>query len=116
VDGSASGDDRCDPHHISLVRTLATTRRLRATRSADTVNAVQALRPDGLTEPLPERLAPGHRCYAEITERHRQAMQAGLPVYTDPVSGLSVFTAEFLADRGYCCESGCRHCPYALGA
>ena len=24
-----------------------------------------------------------------------------------------VFTAKFLSRRGYCCESGCRHCPYA---
>jgi hypothetical protein len=23
-----------------------------------------------------------------------------------------VFTASFLRRRGYCCESGCRHCPY----
>jgi hypothetical protein len=23
-----------------------------------------------------------------------------------------VFTAKFLFERGYCCESGCRHCPY----
>ena len=23
-----------------------------------------------------------------------------------------VFTAKFLKDRGSCCESGCRHCPY----
>jgi len=23
-----------------------------------------------------------------------------------------VFTAAFLAERGTCCESGCRHCPY----
>ncbi len=26
--------------------------------------------------------------------------------------GLMVFTALFLERRGYCCESGCRHCPY----
>jgi hypothetical protein len=26
--------------------------------------------------------------------------------------GLYVFTAEFLKKRGYCCGSGCRHCPY----
>jgi len=26
-----------------------------------------------------------------------------------------VFTAEFLRRRGYCCESGCRHCPYGFG-
>lgn len=23
-----------------------------------------------------------------------------------------VFTEAFLRRRGYCCESGCRHCPY----
>jgi hypothetical protein len=23
-----------------------------------------------------------------------------------------VFTANYLLRRGYCCESGCRHCPY----
>ena len=23
-----------------------------------------------------------------------------------------VFTEGFLRRRGYCCESGCRHCPY----
>ena len=39
-------------------------------------------------------------------------MERNAPVYADPVSGLSVFTAAFLASRGYCCESGCRHCPY----
>jgi hypothetical protein len=23
-----------------------------------------------------------------------------------------VFTAEYHRKRGYCCNSGCRHCPY----
>ncbi|HEX3571294.1 MAG TPA: DUF5522 domain-containing protein [Acidobacteriaceae bacterium] len=23
-----------------------------------------------------------------------------------------VFTAQYLVKRGYCCNSGCRHCPY----
>ena len=23
-----------------------------------------------------------------------------------------VFTETYLRKRGYCCESGCRHCPY----
>ena len=27
-------------------------------------------------------------------------------------NGLYVFTAQFLLRRGYCCGSGCRHCPY----
>jgi hypothetical protein len=28
--------------------------------------------------------------------------------------GFMVFTEKFLRDRGYCCESGCRHCPYGF--
>jgi hypothetical protein len=26
-----------------------------------------------------------------------------------------VFTEHYLLKRGYCCESGCRHCPYGFG-
>ncbi|MGE3757894.1 MAG: DUF5522 domain-containing protein [Pseudobdellovibrionaceae bacterium] len=26
--------------------------------------------------------------------------------------GLFVFKAEYHLKRGYCCESGCKHCPY----
>ncbi|HJQ35193.1 MAG TPA: DUF5522 domain-containing protein [Pyrinomonadaceae bacterium] len=26
-----------------------------------------------------------------------------------------VFTARYHLRRGYCCESGCRHCPYRGG-
>jgi hypothetical protein len=26
--------------------------------------------------------------------------------------GSIVFTAHYHLKRGYCCESGCRHCPY----
>ena len=27
-------------------------------------------------------------------------------------NGLLVYTAEYHLKRGYCCGSGCRHCPY----
>ncbi len=27
-------------------------------------------------------------------------------------NGNCVFTAKYLLCRGYCCRSGCRHCPY----
>jgi hypothetical protein len=27
--------------------------------------------------------------------------------------GLMVLTAGYHLRRGYCCEQGCRHCPYA---
>ena len=46
--------------------------------------------------------------------RHAAAVSANIPYYLDPDSGLSVFTAAFLAERGYCCDSGCRHCPFLL--
>ncbi len=26
--------------------------------------------------------------------------------------GLLVFTAKYLLERGYCCTSGCLHCPF----
>ena len=29
-------------------------------------------------------------------------------------AGYWVFTAEYLRRRGYCCRSGCRHCPYGF--
>lgn len=28
--------------------------------------------------------------------------------------GLLVFTKEYHLKRGYCCQSGCRHCPYGF--
>jgi hypothetical protein len=27
-------------------------------------------------------------------------------------NGLMVFTAAYHRKRGYCCNSGCRHCPF----
>lgn len=69
------------------------------------------LRADPLV-PMPSRLPGRTPRRDEILSRHADAVDAGLPVYRDPVSGFSVFTAAFLAARGYCCASGCRHCPY----
>lgn len=68
------------------------------------------------TRPHPSRLASSHAQYAKIVERHEAALEAGLPNYADPLSGFRVFTAGFLARRGYCCHSGCRHCPFVSGA
>jgi hypothetical protein len=39
-------------------------------------------------------------------------MDEGSPGYVDPATGLYVLTAATLRDRGECCGSGCRHCPY----
>lgn len=29
-------------------------------------------------------------------------------------NGLMVLTARYLLRRGYCCEQGCRNCPYGF--
>ena len=29
-------------------------------------------------------------------------------------NGKYVFTEKYLKERGYCCKSGCRHCPYGF--
>jgi len=70
------------------------------------------LRDDWRHVPHPRRLSEQHPHRGEILRRHDEAQVRGMPTYADPVSGFSVFTAEFLASRDYCCESGCRHCPY----
>jgi len=36
----------------------------------------------------------------------------GVDYYVE--NGLFVFTAQYLKERGYCCTSGCRHCPYGF--
>ena len=65
-----------------------------------------------LTDPHPDRLARDHPHYEAIVRAHGAALQAGADTYVDPSSGLTVLTAAYLAGRGYCCDSGCRHCPY----
>ena len=47
---------------------------------------------------------------ADKSARQEPELQEGLDYYIE--NGLFVFTGEFLRKRGYCCESGCRHCPY----
>ncbi len=41
-----------------------------------------------------------------------QPLVEGMDYYIE--DGLMVFTAHFLRNRGYCCQSGCRHCPYGF--
>ncbi len=46
-------------------------------------------------------------------ELHKVAQARNDPTYTDPATGFVVFTADALRERGRCCGSGCRHCPFA---
>ncbi|KAB5559431.1 hypothetical protein PHYPO_G00028940 [Pangasianodon hypophthalmus] len=47
-----------------------------------------------------------------IHRLHQDACKAGKTTYTDPVSGYTVFTEVAHKNRGRCCGSACRHCPY----
>ncbi|CAN5749583.1 hypothetical protein BH23ACT2_BH23ACT2_00160 [soil metagenome] len=74
-----------------------------------------SLRAGWRTAPHPDRLDPRHPHRREILTRHERAIAAGLSTYLDPATGYSVMTARYLAERGYCCGSGCRHCPWEGG-
>ena len=39
-----------------------------------------------------------------------QSLKEGVHFYLE--RGFVVFTEVFLLERGFCCHSGCRHCPY----
>jgi hypothetical protein len=58
-------------------------------------------------------------CRACIMKYHRSKAGGAAPkilpgdFYFD--GGLMVFNAAFHLRRGYCCENGCRHCPYGAG-
>lgn len=60
----------------------------------------------------PGRLPSDPTARAAVLEAHAAAVAAGEDGYLDPATGLFVLTAAYLADRGRCCGSGCRHCPY----
>jgi len=49
-------------------------------------------------------------------ERQRRQKTAPLEIqkgdYYMNDEGLMVFTAQYHLRRGYCCGSGCKHCPY----
>lgn len=48
--------------------------------------------------------------------RHEDACRRQASTYVDPETGYQVFTAYGLRQRGRCCGSGCRHCPFAHDA
>jgi hypothetical protein len=45
-------------------------------------------------------------------EKRSEILEDGIDYYLE--NGLLVFTAYYLNKRGYCCKSGCRHCPFGF--
>ncbi|OWY19794.1 hypothetical protein C7N43_25325 [Sphingobacteriales bacterium UPWRP_1] len=43
----------------------------------------------------------------------KEPLTEGLDYYIDE-QGRWVFTQHYLLKRGYCCQNGCRHCPYGF--
>ena len=68
--------------------------------------------PDELRIPHSSRLPASTPGYDEIIAAHENAIVNGEPGYADPMTGLFVMTVAYLWERGECCDSGCRHCPY----
>lgn len=66
-----------------------------------------------VARPHPSRCDPAREDYAAIIGAHEAAVGAGEATYRDPSTGLAVLTVAALLARGACCDSGCRHCPYA---
>jgi hypothetical protein len=47
-----------------------------------------------------------------LVARRRPAVGELLPGDSYYEGSAMVFTEQYLRRRGYCCENGCRHCPY----
>jgi hypothetical protein len=65
-----------------------------------------------LTEPSLKRLKVDDPFREQILKLHNEAISQGLDEYKDPKTGFQVLTAQFHANRGFCCDQLCRHCPY----
>jgi hypothetical protein len=44
------------------------------------------------------------------SDESEQEFNEGVDYYFE--NGMMVLTAHFLRKRGYCCNNGCRNCPY----
>ncbi|MBU6496112.1 MAG: hypothetical protein KGR42_06850 [Acidobacteria bacterium] len=62
--------------------------------------------------PHPDRCSPLRPDYDDILAAHARAESRGERLYRDPSTGLSVLTRSAHLERGQCCDSGCRHCPW----
>lgn len=82
--------------------------------ASDINQKITSLADRDLNCPHTSRLDPNRADYELILAAHLAALQVNGNGYKDPKSGAFVFTALALADRGYCCNSGCRHCPYLV--
>lgn len=72
--------------------------------------------PSHVIFPSRRRLEVDVPMYRQIVCVHLNTVLRGDYGYLDPDTGLLVFTATEALSRGYCCHSGCRHCPFVGGS
>jgi len=61
----------------------------------------------------PDVGSPNKQTIGESRDTERKLVAAPLePEDFYYENGLMVFTAAYHLKRGYCCNSGCRHCPF----
>lgn len=72
--------------------------------------------PDSLLRRVPSgergRTCICHRCVAEARRAEKWIPKARAGEFYFTEDGRFVFTADYHLRRGYCCGSGCRHCPF----
>ena len=47
-----------------------------------------------------------------FSDLDKEASRKKEDYYIDPFTGYKVLTSYYLLKRGFCCGTGCRHCPY----
>nr|XP_049588180.1 uncharacterized protein C1orf53 homolog [Syngnathus scovelli] len=89
--------------------------RLATLMSSTKLHVDGSRRPEDASE---SRTEPQQAC-KQLTEEellihkfHTEACQAEKQIYIDPSSGYKVFTEYAHLQRGKCCGTACRHCPY----
>lgn len=72
--------------------------------------------PAALLARVPVALARGvcvcRNCVGQEIRTRPPARTGAGDSYADPDTGFAVFTEAYHLRRGYCCENGCRHCPF----
>ncbi len=63
---------------------------------------------------MPNKATATARHTARLAEFAARPLLPGDAYYTP--EGYTVFTAQYHLRRGYCCGSGCRHCPWRSGS
>ena len=48
----------------------------------------------------------------KFSDLDKEASRNKEKYYIDPLTGHKVMTSYYLLKRGFCCGTGCRHCPY----